>query len=299
MTRFINILIEIFKLSATPPSIVYPVPLLALLLFSLSDCRNFFCLLLAILFTFASQAGINLWNHVNDVEEDMLAGKRNVFIESPEVRKLGYVISVLLYFSSFVLLYMFTKERISLLFFLLVCAVTWIYSDRVFFGRFFRRWKEYYLTEIVTYLISVPLYTLTVWSFFDRIGLRAIATAAFMTPFALSGTFLKDIKDTSGDEMAGLKTLAVVFSPSTLLRVSITLLWMYYLEILVFSITGILPVYTLFGFLTFPALVYSTLRFMRNEWLISFDVVGVVKVMVYSNLLSLSLIVAGCLVLRP
>jgi len=242
---------------------------------------------------------MNLWNHVNDVEEDMLAGKRNVFTDSPGVRRAGAALAFLLYSISFTVLYVFSKDRLAVLAFGVVCFVTWIYSDRTFFGRFFRRWKDYYVTEVLTYVISAPLYTIAVWSLFSRIDARAIATAAFMTPFALSGTFLKDIKDTTGDEMAGLKTLAVVFSPSTLLRISVALLWIYYIEVLVFSVLGIIPAFSILALLAFPGLIYSTFCFVRNNWEISLKIAGAVKVMVYTNLLSLLLIALGCLVLQP
>jgi len=297
LPRFINILFEIFKLSATPPSIVYPIPLLAFLLFSLSSCRDPFCLLCAIAFTFTSQAGINLWNHVNDVEEDILAGKRNVFTENPGVRRAGAIIAIMLYCISFIILYIFSKDKlISTFAFIVVCFVTWVYSDRFIFGRFFRRWKDYYVTEVLTYVISAPLYVVAVWSFFSSVGIRTFAVAAFMTPFTLSGTFLKDIKDVTGDEMAGLKTLAVLFSPSSLLRISVALLWVYYFEIFIFVIFDIIPVQSILVLVALLGLIYSSYYFINLKWKISVEIVKFVKIMIYSNILSLLLIALGCLI---
>ena len=300
MTRFIKILIEVFKLSSTPPSIVYPIPLLALLLFSLSGSRNLLALVFAVAFTFASQAGINLWNHVNDVEEDLIAGKENVLTRYPEIRKYVAVVSFLLYVLAFLVLVVFSKDKkFAISAFLIVSFVTWIYSDRLVLGKLIPRWKDHYLTEVLTYLISVPLYTLTVWTIFARINTRALAVAAFMTPFALSGTFLKDLKDASGDEKAGLRTLAVVFSPSTLLKISVFLLWVYYIEVLFLSLIRYIPLESLLALFTFLGLNYSTIRFVKGGWKITSEMVGAIKIMIYSNLLSLLLITLGCLTLLP
>ncbi len=256
------------------------------MLFSLSGNRDAFRFLIAVAFTFTSQAGINLWNHFNDVEEDVLAGKVNVLTENPEIRAFAAFLSIFLYVLAFIILYIFSDDRkFAVLAFLVVSAVTLAYSDRKVLGC--RRLKNHYVTEVLTYLLSVPLYTLAVWTIFSPVNARAAAVAAFMTPFALSGTFLKDIKDVSGDEKAGLKTLAVVFPPSTLLKVSVALLWCYYVLLTVFSSLGIIPVRSLVAVVFSIALAYSTLCYARENWLVSEKLLKPVKVMILSNLLSL------------
>ncbi len=282
---------ELVKLSATPPSIVYPLPVLAFLLFSLSGNRDIFGLLVAIAFNFTSQAGINLWNHLNDVEEDRLAGKVNVLIEHPETRVVAIILSFLLYALSFFILYLFSRDRkFALAAFFVVSILTLAYSDRSALGK--RRLKNYYLTEVFTYVVSVPLYTLTVWTIYSSINSRAFAVALFMTPFALSGTFLKDIKDASSDEKAGLRTLAVVFSPSALLKVSVALLWCYYFLLALFSILGVIPERSMIALAFSVALLYSNYRYAKEDWIVSGKLLKPLKIMVLSNLLSLVFLAA-------
>jgi len=283
--------VELVKLSATPPSIVYPLPVLAFLLFSLSGNRDIFGLLVAIAFNFTSQAGINLWNHLNDVEEDRLAGKVNVLIEHPETRVVAIILSFLLYALSFFILYLFSRDRkFALAAFFVVSILTLAYSDRSALGK--RRLKNYYLTEVFTYVVSVPLYTLTVWTIYSSINSRAFAVALFMTPFALSGTFLKDIKDASSDEKAGLRTLAVVFSPSALLKVSVALLWCYYFLLALFSILGVIPERSMIALAFSVALLYSNYRYAKEDWIVSGKLLKPLKIMVLSNLLSLVFLAA-------
>ena len=295
--NFIEYLIKIFKLSATPPSIIYPLPLFAFLVFSLSGSKSLKAFAVAVAFTFISQAGINLWNHVNDLEEDLIAGKVNVLTQNPELRLKVAFISVLLYALSFVILFVYSKDvKISISAFALVALATWIYSDRLIAGRFIRRWKDHYVTEVLTYVISIPAYTIAVWTLFSGLTFRTLCVAFLMTFFMLSGTFLKDLKDATGDEKAGLKTLAVVFSPSTLIKTSMFFSFLYYLSTAVFS-CFFLPS-ALLALTPFPAFVYSVYSLHRENWIISRRVVKPIRIIIFSNLLSLTLLATAGLVFR-
>ncbi len=289
----IKCVIEILKLSATPPNIIYPIPLLALLVFSQSN-HDVKSLLLAVVFSSVFYAGVNLWNHVNDIEEDILAGKRNILIENRRVRKVTAVLVVFLYLTSFLLVFFESKE--GLLPFLICAFVTWIYSDRIIFGKFIRRWKEHYIKELLTFIIAVPTFTLTLWSLFEDINVKAVALSITVTFLMLSGTFLKDIKDTTGDELAGLKTLAVVFSPSKLLKFSVALLWLYYSLILMFILLKIYDNLALLALLPLPLLSYSTASYFKSSWKISREVMKPLKVMIFSTIISLIVfIISGVL----
>jgi len=284
-------LIEVFKLSATPPTIIYPIPILAFLVFSVSN-QNVESLILAVVFSSIFYAGVNLWNHVNDIEEDILAGRRNILIENPRIRKLVAILVVFLYLTSFMIVYF--KSNDGLPSFLACSIVTWIYSDKMIFGRFIRRWKEHYITEVLTYVIAIPTFTLTLWSLFDKISLKAIALSISITFLMLFGTFLKDIKDATGDELAGLRTLAVVFSPSKLLKVSVIMLWLYYISILIFII--LLKIYKWLNILALfpiPLLIHSTNRCLKNDWRVSLELVKAIRFMIYSGVLSLVLFITS------
>ncbi|WP_198002009.1 UbiA family prenyltransferase [Archaeoglobus veneficus] len=282
------------KLSATPATIIYPYPFLAFLVFSLSGTLSLISLIKAIIISFLFYAGINLWNHVNDVKEDVLAGKKNILTENENVRMGAAALSAFLYVISFILSAYWIIDKKGIIAFTGAAIATWIYSDRMVLGKMIRRWKDYYVTEVLAYIISAPSITLLLWTLFAPISPKAFALSVIMTLFLLPGAFLKDIKDISSDRLAGLKTLGVVFSPQTLLKVSLLLLSFYYLSILVFSITGVFPSFCAFSLLSFLGLIYTIKYFLNNKWAISPKSVKPIKIMVYSNLISLLiLIVAG------
>jgi len=288
LTRF-NIL-DIFRLSATPPSIIYPIPLFAFVVFSLSHPKLSY-LIFGIVFTFTSQAGINLWNHVNDIEEDILAGKMNFLIQNPDIKNWVAILSFLLYLLSFILIFCFAIDRIvALISFSAVTLATWVYSDRMFYGKHLRRWKDYYITEVMTYLISIPSYTIAVWAFMARINVKTFALSILMTVFMLSGMVLKDLKDVSGDEKAGLKTLAVVLSPSVLLKTSVALSWCYFILIFIFSLFNLLTRQSVVAVL--PALLFikSTISLLKNNWVIDERVAVAIRQMILSEVVSLILL---------
>lgn len=286
-----RILVDLIKLSGTPPSIIYPYPIFAMLVFSFSGVFDIIYLFRAISISFLFCAGINLWNHVNDIDEDILTGKRNVLVENPKVRSITPVIALLLYLSSFLLTILWTVDKRGIAAFIVVAIVTWIYSDKMTIGKKIRRWKEHYITEVTTYLISIPAFTLLLWTLFAPLSLRCFALAIIMTFFMLSGTFLKDIKDITGDKLAGLKTLGVVFPPESLLKISFILLGFYYLFVSIFSLSGLFPVFCIASNISSLGLVYTISHFLNNNWNITLESVKPVKVMVFSNLTSLIILI--------
>jgi len=287
-------LIKLIKLSSTPVSIIYPYPFLALLAFSLSGSFDIILLIKAILLSFLFCAGINLWNHVNDIEEDKIAGKRNILIENPEMRRIVLTIAPLLYLISFLLSSLWVVDKKGVIAFVAVAFVTWIYSDKIILGRKIRRWKENYITEVLTYIVAIPSFTLLLWTLFAPVSLKSFAFSMVIMFFMLSGTFLKDIKDITGDKLAGLKTLGVVFSPETLLKISLLLLSFYYTSISIFSLFGVFPLFCIFSTLSSVGLIYTLGYFFNNRWTITLESIKPIKIMIYSNLLSLTiLIVAG------
>jgi 1,4-dihydroxy-2-naphthoate octaprenyltransferase len=287
-------IVELLKLSSNPATIIYPYPFLALLAFSLSEVFDIISLFKAIFLSFLFCAGINLWNHVNDIKEDIFAGKKTILTENPEIRNLVAVISALLYAIAFFLSILWTVDKRGIVAFVGAAFATWIYSDRMIIGRKVRRWKNHYVTELLAYIIFAPSITLLLWTLFAPLSPKSFALSIIITFLMLSGTFLKDIKDISGDKLAGLKTLGVVFSPESLLKTSFVLLGFYYLSISVFSLFGMLPLACVFSVLASFGLAYTLRHFLNNGWTITLKSIKPIKVMVYSNLTSLSiLIIAG------
>lgn len=287
----LSIFKKILLLSATPPTIIYPYPILPLLVFSFSRTLFFNKFLICVFFSSLFYGSVNLWNHVNDVEEDIAAGKSNIIIENERVRNILKFILPMCYFISFLIVFFFAIDKIAILLFSIVAFVTWIYSDKIFIGKYLKRWKDSYITELLTYLISIPLFTLTLWAYFSEINYSAIFLMISITLLMVSGLFLKDIKDISGDRKAGLKTLGVVFDVSGLLKISITLLFLYYASILIFSILKIYPFLSFFSSLCAIGLIYTTKHFIKNKWHVTLESIKPIRVMISTNLLSLLILI--------
>lgn len=288
--QFFIYIFEIVKLSATPPSIIYPYPLLQLLAFSLSGTHNFWLYIKSIIASFIFLAGINLWNHVNDIEEDHLSRKKHILVEKQEVRRYVLTVSPLLYLTSFLLFAAWMVDKRGIIAFAMASFVTWIYSDRILLGKKIRRWKDFYLTEILTYVIAIPSFTTAIWTLFAPISPKCIAFSIVILFFMLSGMFLKDLKDITGDKLAGLKTLGVVFSPGQLIKSSILLVMLYYLSITVFSLSGVFSFQCIASVIPLTGLLYTINHFVSSDWEISLNSLIPIKVMIYTNLTSLMIL---------
>lgn len=289
-----NKLLAVLRQSAKPATIFYPYPVLVLIVFSMSGTNDYVALVKAVLFSFLFYSGVNLWNHINDVKEDIMAGKRNVLTENPEIRKILTFSVPAQYIASLALVFIWVKDFAGIVAFLLAFFVTWVYSDRIFLGRFMKRWKDNYITELLAFVTFFPSFTLVIWTFFVPISLTGIALSVTMTFFLLSGTFLKDIRDISGDSKAGLKTLGVVFKTETLMKASFSMLILFYLSISLFTVLGLFPKIILSSLLFSMGVLYTIKKFIDNHWKISAELIGIFRVLFYSNIGSLlSFLAAG------
>ena len=289
--KFFTYIFDIIKLSATPPSIIYPYPILQLLAFTLSETYDLESYIKSIIVSFIFFAGVNLWNHINDIEEDRLSGKKHILIEKPEIRKYILTISPILYLTSLLLFTIWTIDKKVIIAFTIVSLVTWIYSDRILFGKKIRRWKDFYLTEVLTYVVAIPCFTISIWTLFAPISPKSFAFSTITLFFMLSGMFLKDIKDTTGDRLGGLKTLGVVFSPKQLIKLSITLILLYYFSITIHSFSGVFPFKCSVSAIPLIGVLYTINHFMSNDWEITLKSLIPVKIMIYSNLLSFIILI--------
>jgi 4-hydroxybenzoate polyprenyltransferase len=231
--------VELFKLCNTPASIISPFPLFAVSLFLISR-KEFQILDIPILFagiavSLFSNYASNLWNHCNDLKEDIAQGKKTILTQDNSMQKKALLIAVLLYACVVLFAYYLSNElkRPIYLYSLIWCIVTWWYSDNLILKKVTGfRLKDHYIGEFVAYSIAWPAHTLSVWLVYSNLNsIGIIITIAFFF-FYLSGLLLKDLKDISGDRKAGLKTFGVVFLPSQLIRYSCYLMVLYYLVIL-------------------------------------------------------------------
>lgn len=273
------------KLGAQPVNIVYPLPLASFLAFSLSksSLENF---LISYLFCFFFFTAVNLWNHVNDAEDDLRGGKKDaVFLI--EKGKEATIFSLSFYILSASLIPL-TRDSVAIPAFIVCFALTWIYSDKFFFGKRFRRLKEDYRTEILTYALVTPSFFLLLWSFFSSFSLLAICFSVVVALIYFSAILLKDLKDLSADSLAGYRTLAVVFSPATLFKFSALIFLASLILIIALSFAEIFPKRSaITAFILLP-LSYSLISIRKKNWELSLETLKELKIYTLSYPLTLA-----------
>ncbi len=228
-------IVELLKLCNTPASIISPFPFFAVSLFLISKTEisfhNIPILFAGIAVSMLSNFGSNLWNHCNDLTEDVAQGKKSILTENRTMQKTALFASTSLYGVSLILVYYLSLEfkRPIYLYFLIWVLVTWWYSDNFILKKLAGfRLKEHYAGELITYSIAWPMYTISIWLIYSDLTATGIIIAIAFLFFSLSGLLLKDLKDISGDRKAGLKTFGVVFSPSKLIQYSCYFMVIYY-----------------------------------------------------------------------
>jgi len=231
--------IEILKLCNTPATIYSPLPLFAISLFLISrrelliyDIPIMFAgIVVSWLLTFPS----NLWNHCNDLKEDIAAGKETILTQNDSMRKTALLLAVLLYVCSLLFSYYLSNEfkRPIYLYTLIWIIATWWYSDNLILKKVIGfRLKDHYMGEFIAYGIAMPMHTLSVWLVYSDLDSTALIITVASFFLNISGLLLKDLKDISGDRKAGLKTFGVIFPPSQLIRFSCYLMVIYYILLL-------------------------------------------------------------------
>jgi 4-hydroxybenzoate polyprenyltransferase len=232
-------IVGLLKLCNTPASVYSPFPFFAISLFLISrkelsiyDLPVIFAgIVVSLLLTFSS----NLWNHCNDLKEDIAQGKKTILTQDSSVQKPALFIAVLLYTGSVLFAYYLSNEfkRPIYIYSLIWVLVTWWYSDNLILKKVTGfRLKDHYMGELIAYSIAWPMYTLSVWLVYSDLNSRGIIITIAFLFLSLSALLLKDLKDISGDRKTGLKTFGVVFAPSQLIRYSCYLMMLYYFIIL-------------------------------------------------------------------
>lgn len=231
--------VALIKLCNTPATIYSPFPLFAISLFLLSrkefSIYDLPILLAGIIVSWLLAFGSNLWNHCNDLKEDIAAGKKTILTRDSSMQEKAVIISVLLYACSMLFVYYISREigRPIYLYALIWIIITWWYSDNLIFKKLIGfRLKDHYLGELAAYSIAMPMYTLSVWLVYSDINSGAIVITLAVFFFSISALLLKDLKDISGDMKAGLRTFGVVFLPSQLIRYSCYLMLFFFLVLL-------------------------------------------------------------------
>lgn len=231
-------IVELLKLCNTPVSIISPIPLFAISLFLISrkelSIHDLPILFSGIVITLLSNFGSNLWNHCNDLKEDIAQGKKTILTQDTKMQKTALFFALMFYAFSLLLIYYLSVKfnRPIYLYFLVWAFVTWWYSDNLILKKLVGfRLKEHYMGELITYTIAWPTYTMSIWLIYSDLNATGIMTTIAFFFFGISILLLKDLKDISGDREAGLKTFGVVFSPSLLIQYSCYFVLLYYFVI--------------------------------------------------------------------
>jgi len=157
-------------------------------------------IVVSIISSFAS----NLWNHSNDVNEDIAQGKKTVLTQNYVSYKTTVVLSIALYIISIISVLYLSILLIKPIyyFFLPWSIITWWYSDNIFLRKIFGfRLKTHYFGEIITYGIACPSYTLSIWLIYSDLNYQGIAVALAF----LGGIFyLGGMKEMTGFFVAAL-----------------------------------------------------------------------------------------------
>ncbi|VVB86932.1 1,4-dihydroxy-2-naphthoate octaprenyltransferase [uncultured archaeon] len=294
---------EILRLCYTPYSIVSPFPFLAIIIFLLAYNLDrtspfpIYSLFAGVLASLISNSASNVWNHTNDLKEDIAQGKKNALTMKMISYHSAILLSLFLYLISIItVLYISIKVgRPVYLFFFIWAFFTWCYSDNIFLKKIFGfRLKNHYTGEFMTYIVTCPMYTLTIWLIYSNLSTAGLVLAVAFLFFGLSVVLLKDLKDISGDREAKLKTFGVVFPPSKLFYFSCIFLLLYYIVILnsvvlnIFSRGILLIVIPFFYFIK-----NSFLHFNKKQWRIGAEDSIQIKRIVVTTYISIIILGTG------
>jgi len=264
--------VALLKLCNTPATIYSPFPLFAISLFLISH-KDLSIYDLPVLFAGIVASWLlafpsNLWNHCNDLKEDIAGGKKTILTQDSSMQRKALLISVLLYACSLLFIYYLSIElkRPVYIYAFIWVIVTWWYSDNLILGKLIGfRLKDHYLGELIAYSIAMPMYTLSIWLVYSDLNPKGLIISLAVFFFSISALLLKDIKDISGDKKAGLRTFGVIFPPSQLIRYSCYLMMLYYfalLNLFTLSSYGILVI-------TIPFIYFLKNTFIhmyKKEW---------------------------------
>ncbi len=272
--------LKIFKYSAKPFNIIYPIPLIPFIVGLFA--RGFQGVLSTFILTFLFYPAVNLWNHINDAEEDVAAGKDNPFTKKKE-KIFGLIFVLTLYLTSFFYV-LKTSKSFGVFSFLIAALMTFLYSDNTITKL---RLKKHYITELLTYILTVPSFLLALYDIVKPVDLNALILSLTLSLLLLSTVVIKDFKDISEDREAGLKTLAVVYPPQTLLKMFFFLLLGYFIMLFIFSI--FISLKYLIALIPLVGVIYSAREFFREKWEVSLKIAKPINVAIISGILSLTL----------
>ena len=272
--------LKVIKYSAKPPNIIFPFPLVPFAIGIFAG--NISDVIYPIALTYIFYPAVNLWNHINDAEEDFAAGKDNPFINKRE-KVVGYILVIFLYILSFIYVINFSKSY-GIFLFSIAALMTFLYSDNKVTRL---RLKRHYATELLVYILTVPAYILALFDLVKPVNYYALMLTLTLSLLLLSTVIIKDFKDMSEDKRAGLKTLPLVFSPSTLLKISFSLVTGYFVMMILLSL--LISQKYMISVIPLLGVIYSAREFSKERWEVSLRIAKPLNFTIISGIISLFL----------
>ena len=287
----------IIEQSFTPFSVFAPIPIFSFMLFFIStkfteiSPDKLYLLFIGVLTSLLSSGASCFWNHTNDIEEDAKNEKKTLISEKIISHNEAIIISFILYLISILIVisvsYLFNRP--IHIYFLIWAIITWWYSDNIFLKKITGiRLKTHYLGELLTYGLAYPAYTMSIWLIFSDSFIKGLILSLIFLFFGIAVVFLKDLKDIKGDREAGLKTLGVIFLPSTLIKNACLVLILYFSVIIIAIEQGFFDFNSFIVVIPFLYLIKNTyLPFHKKNWTLGIGDNKKIKDMVYSTYSSL------------
>lgn len=299
-------LLEVIRLCCTPYSIFSPIPFFAVIVFLIASeigttpAFDIRLLLIGLTASVLSSFASNIWNHANDLRDDIAQGRNNALTQKIISQKSAIIISFVLYIFSITIMVAVSVNvgRPAYIFFLIWAFITWWYSDNIFLRKLIGfRLKSHYVGEFITYAVAYPMYTLSIWFIYSNFNTASILFSIAFLFFGISVVLLKDLKDISGDRSAKLKTFGVVFKSSRLFQWSCVFLFLYYLVILSSITFNIFHGSILLIIIPFIFFVSSSfLHFNKKNWNIGYEDGRQIRTIVLTTYASIILLGAGTLI---
>lgn len=103
------------------------------------------------------------------------------------------------------------------------------------------------------------------WALYNTINSVALNAALFLIIFVSIFNITKDYSDVEGDRTKGIRTLPVIFGVEKAGRINTVLIVFFYMVLLLFIVTGLLPVYSALIFISVPFFLPGVYRLYRLD----------------------------------
>lgn len=235
----------ILILANTPRSVFSPAPVFALSLFflyqhpmtagysALAACAS------GVAFSMLSLGGANIWNHVNDMDEDRAANRDSPLLKGHVGVRGASAVTLVFYTAAVAVTALYATSRGAVVLAIASCLATFLYYWKRLRPLGGLRLKEHWTGEILVYAVAISTHTLALAAIYAPLDAHSLVIALPLFAYLFCGLVLKDLKDISSDAAAGYRTLGIVFPVATLLSAAFFLLFVFYFGAMAIAAAGI------------------------------------------------------------